>query len=113
MLNIHTPGGYNMNKHIKGGKMKKYPSHSKHLTALRRIEGQIRGIQKMIEDGKYCVDIITQIEAARGALASVGEKVLNKHFRHCVTDALRGKSKAEKDKKTEEVLRLIRKMRGV
>jgi DNA-binding FrmR family transcriptional regulator len=93
--------------------MKKYPSHNEHLSALRRIEGQIRGIQKMIEDRKYCVDIITQIEAARGALASVGEKVLGSHFRHCVTDALRGKSPTEKDKKIEEVLKLIRKMHGV
>ena len=97
----------------KGRKVKSYPSHSEHLAALRRIEGQIRGIHKMVEDGKYCVDIITQIEAARGALASVGEKVLTKHFKSCVSDALRGKSRKEKDKKTEEVLELIKKMRGV
>ena len=91
--------------------MKKHPSHSAQLNALKRIEGQIRGIQRMVEEGKYCVDIITQIEAARGALARVGEKILAKHFQTCVSQALSGKSQFEKDKKTEEVLELISKMR--
>ncbi len=102
-----------MHEKTKGWKLKGYPSHSEHLAALKRIEGQVRGIHKMVEEGKYCVDIITQIEAARGALASVGEKVLAKHFKSCVSDALRGKNRTEKDKKTEEVLKLIRKMRGL
>ncbi len=92
--------------------MKRHPDHSDKLIALRRIEGQVRGIQKMIEDNKYCVDILTQIDAARGALATVGEKILEKHFRHCVTDALSGKSAKQKEQKTKEVLALIRRTRG-
>ena len=56
--------------------MKKHPSHSNNLAALRRIEGQVRGIQKMVENHKYCVDILTQIQAVKGALSHVEEKIL-------------------------------------
>ncbi len=55
---------------------------------LRRIEGQIRGIAKMIDDDKYCIDILTQISAASSALRSVGLNLLDDHLEHCVSQAL-------------------------
>jgi len=87
--------------------MKEFPSHAKKLVALRRIEGQVRGIQKMIEERKYCVDIITQISAVRGALARVEDTVLENHLEHCVTDAIKGSSSAERDTKIKEVIKII------
>jgi DNA-binding FrmR family transcriptional regulator len=91
--------------------MKPNPSHQSNIVALRRIEGQIRGVQRMIEDRKYCIDILTQIHAAKGALSTVEEKILAKHFRHCVTDAVKGASDRDKQQKMREVLGIIRRMR--
>lgn len=88
--------------------MKKNPSHQSNLVALRRIEGQVRGVQKMIEDRKYCVDILTQISAIKGALSRVDGKILERHFRSCVTNAIKGTSEKEKQRKTDEILKLIR-----
>lgn len=91
--------------------MKKNPSHEDNLVALRRIEGQIRGVQKMIESRKYCIDILNQICAIKGALARVEEKVLEKHFQHCVTEAVKGTSEKEKQQKLDEILKLIHRTR--
>ncbi|MGM0602680.1 MAG: metal-sensitive transcriptional regulator [Bacillota bacterium] len=55
---------------------------------LRRIEGQVRGLQRMIKEDKYCVDILTQINASRGALKKVALKVLDKHINGCVRNAI-------------------------
>lgn len=87
--------------------MKKNPNHQSNLVALRRIEGQVRGVQKMIEDRKYCVDILTQISAIKGALSRVEGKILERHFRSCVTNAIKGTSEKEKQRKTDEILKLI------
>jgi len=81
------------------------------MVALRRIEGQVRGIQRMIEDRKYCVDILNQIHAVKGALSRVEEKILQKHFQHCVSTAMTGSSEREKQQKLDEVLKLIRQTR--
>ena len=95
----------------KGQEMKKNPSHEDNLVALRRIEGQVRGVQRMIEDRKYCIDILNQIYAIKGALGRVEEKVLEKHFQHCVTEAVKGSSKKEKQQKLDEILKLIHQTR--
>lgn len=58
-------------------------------TRLKRIEGQVRGIQRMIEEEKYCVDILTQISAVRGALKKVGFMILDKHTHGCVQKAIK------------------------
>jgi len=81
------------------------------LVALRRIEGQVRGVQKMIEDRKYCIDILNQICAVKGALARVEERILKRHFEHCVTAAVQGTSQTEKQKKLDEILKLINQTR--
>ncbi len=93
--------------------MKKNPSHEDNLVALRRIEGQVRGVQKMIENRKYCIDVLNQIYAIRGALARVEEKILKKHFQHCVTRAVKGSSEKEKEQKLNEILKLIHQTRTV
>ena len=59
----------------------------KYLARLRRIEGQVRGLQKMVEDDKYCIDILTQVSAATKALQSVALGLLDDHLAHCVTEA--------------------------
>jgi CsoR family transcriptional regulator, copper-sensing transcriptional repressor len=87
------------------------PNHTNNLPALRRIEGQVRGIQKMIEEKKYCIDILTQIQAIKGALSRVEEKILEKHFQYCVTDAMREAAEKEKKQKLDEILKMIRQTR--
>jgi CsoR family transcriptional regulator, copper-sensing transcriptional repressor len=81
------------------------------LRRLRRIEGQVRGLQQMVDDGRYCIDVLTQIAAATKALESVAMGLLDDHLRHCVTDAVAAGG-AEADKKLTEataaVARLIR-----
>jgi len=91
--------------------MKKNPDHADNLVALRRIEGQVRGVQGMIENRKYCIDILTQISAIKGALSRVEEKILEKHFKNCVTEAVQGETKKEKQQKMDEILKLIRQAR--
>jgi len=91
--------------------MHKNPDHKANIVALRRIEGQIRGIQKMIENRKYCIDILNQIYAAKGALSRVEEKILERHFKHCITGAVSGGSQSDKQQKLQEILKLIRQTR--
>ena len=59
-----------------------------YLTRLRRIEGQVRGLQRMVENDKYCIDILTQVAAVTRALQSVALGLLDEHLNHCVTDAI-------------------------
>jgi DNA-binding FrmR family transcriptional regulator len=91
--------------------MKKNPSHDENLVALRRIEGQVRGIQRIIAERKYCIDILNQIHAIKGALGRVEEKILEKHFQHCVAEAVRGRCEKEKRQKLDEILKLIHQTR--
>lgn len=91
--------------------MKMNPNHTDNLVALRRIEGQVRGIQRMIENRKYCIDILNQIYAIKGALGRVEEKILEKHFQHCITEAVKGASEKEKKQKLNEILKLIHQTR--
>ncbi|MEB3051142.1 metal-sensitive transcriptional regulator [Mycolicibacter sp. MYC123] len=64
------------------------PRKDNYAKRLRRIEGQVRGIAKMIEDDKYCIDVLTQISAANSALRSVALNLLDEHLGHCVTGAV-------------------------
>ena len=82
-----------------------------HLKRLRRIEGQVRGISKMVEDDKYCIDILTQVSAATKALQSVALGLLDEHMGSCVVHAARAGG-AEQDQKLQEaseaIARLVR-----
>jgi DNA-binding FrmR family transcriptional regulator len=64
------------------------PGKEAYLTRLRRIEGQVRGLQNMVEDDKYCIDILTQVSAATSALQSVALGLLEDHLGHCVAQAV-------------------------
>jgi DNA-binding FrmR family transcriptional regulator len=65
-------------------------------TRLRRIEGQLRGIQKMVDDDRYCIDVLTQVGAVKAALDRVAMLLLKDHVEHCVADAIRSGDSAEK-----------------
>ncbi len=91
--------------------MKQKTMHYDQLISLNRIEGQIRGIQKMIEEKRYCVDILTQLHSIVGAIFRVEDKVLKAHIQGCVTQALKGRSQIAKQKKIDEIMRLIKRFR--
>lgn len=84
--------------------------HDENLKRLARIEGQIKGIQRMVREREYCVDIVTQIQAAQSALAAVARKVLEKHLDSCVSESLRSKSKADLDRKIAELMGVMKRM---
>ena len=77
-----------------------------HLKRLRRIEGQVRGIQRMVEEDKYCIDILTQVSAATKALQSFSLELLEEHLEHCVVDAAR-QGGAEQEQKLKEASEAI------
>jgi DNA-binding FrmR family transcriptional regulator len=87
--------------------MKQKTTHKEQLDGLRRIEGQVKGIQKMIEEKKYCIDIVIQLHAAINALYRVSEKVFAKHIAGCVQAAFHGGSKSERNKKMREIVKVI------
>lgn len=81
------------------------------LNRLRRVEGQVRGLQRMVEDDTYCIDILTQVSAATKALETVALTLLDQHLRHCVTDAARAGGDEAETKLTEAsdaIARLVR-----
>ncbi|HEX3328319.1 MAG TPA: metal-sensitive transcriptional regulator [Gaiellales bacterium] len=77
------------------------------ITRLHRIEGQVRGIEKMVEDERYCIDILTQIGAVSTALETVAQKLLEEHANHCVAGALSSGSREEAEEKTRELLQAV------
>jgi len=85
------------------------PDHSGNLVALRRIEGQVRGVQRMVEDKKYCIDILNQIAAVKGALGAVEKRILERHFQHCVKNAMASQSESDTREKIDEIMDLINK----
>ncbi|HEY4568364.1 MAG TPA: metal-sensitive transcriptional regulator [Kribbella sp.] len=84
---------------------------SAHLKRLRRIEGQVRGLQRMVEEDKYCIDILTQVSAATKALQSFSLELLDEHLSHCVVEAAQ-KGGPEAEEKVREasdaIARLVR-----
>jgi CsoR family transcriptional regulator, copper-sensing transcriptional repressor len=78
---------------------------------LRRVEGQVRGVQRMVEDDAYCIDVLTQISAVTKALQAVALELLDEHLAHCVADALTQGGDAAQDKVAEAsaaIARLVR-----
>jgi len=74
---------------------------------LSRIEGQVRGLSKMVEDDRYCIDIVRQIGAVRAALRRVEEEILKDHVGHCVEHAIASGNKAEQRKKIAELMDVV------
>jgi DNA-binding FrmR family transcriptional regulator len=80
------------------------------LARLKRVEGQIRGLQRMVEDDTYCIDVLTQVSAATKALQSVAVQLLDDHLRHCVTHAVQSDDRAESDRIITEASRAIERL---
>ena len=74
---------------------------------LSRIEGQVRGIERMVEDERYCIDIVTQIAAARAALRRVEEEIMRDHVAHCVEHAISSGDKADQRRKIAELMDVV------
>jgi len=91
--------------------MKQATTHEGQLEFLKKIEGQVRGIQKMIEEKRYCIDILTQIHSVIGALYRVENEIFRRHTEGCVVNALKGRSEKEKQEKIDEIISLISKFR--
>jgi CsoR family transcriptional regulator, copper-sensing transcriptional repressor len=80
---------------------------------LRRIEGQVRGLQRMVDEDAYCVDILTQVAAVQTALEQVAVNVLDSHVRHCVADAVAGPDEEQADAKLDELMTAVRRFAKV
>ena len=77
------------------------------LKRLNRIGGQVRGIARMVEDDRYCIDIVTQIAAVRAALRRAEEEILRDHVGHCVEDAITSGNRAEQRRKIAELMAVV------
>jgi len=91
--------------------MKKGTCHQDKLTRLKRIEGQVRGIHRMIEGERYCVDILNAVGATIGALRTLETAILKDHLNACATDAFMGKSERAKREKLQEIYGLLGNLR--
>lgn len=76
------------------------------LNRLRRIEGQVRGLQRMVEEERYCADVLTQVQSVQEALRGVGRELLDNHLRHCTTAALRSNDPARAEEIYQELLEM-------
>ena len=85
---------------------------TKVLGRLRRIEGQVQGLQRMVDNEAYCVDILMQIAAVQGALEQVEKLLLGRHVESCVADAIRSGSRSERQQKIDELLDVFARFRG-
>ncbi len=77
------------------------------LKRLSRIEGQVRGLSRMVDDDRYCIDIVTQVAAVRAALRRVEEEILRDHVVHCVEHAITSGNKADQRRKIDELLAVV------
>ena len=78
----------------------------RNLKRLRRIEGQVRGLQKMVEEGRYCADVMTQISSVHEALRAVGRELMRNHLKHCATSAIRSGA-GEADAMYDELVEMM------
>ena len=99
MLDIYTPYGYvvNMQENTKAAVLRRFS----------RIEGQVRGLARMIEQDRYCIDIATQISAVRAALRRAEEEILRDHVAHCVEHAIASGDKRDQRKKISEIMEVL------
>lgn len=86
-----------------------HPNHQSALSRLRKIRGQIEGIERMILDRRYCPDILVQFRAVHSALKAIEAPIFEKHLRHCVSESMQSKQKQEVEKKIEELIDLFSK----
>jgi DNA-binding FrmR family transcriptional regulator len=77
------------------------------IKRLSRIEGQVRGLSRMVEEDRYCIDIVTQLSAVRAALRRVEHEILRDHVAHCVKQAMRSDDHADQDRKIQELMDVL------
>ncbi len=87
---------------------KLHPDHSKQLTRLNRISGQLLGVKKMINDRRYCPDILAQLKAIRSGVKSLEINILEEHLKNCVIDAFESGNADEKSAKIDELKKLLK-----
>ena len=97
-----------MRKEAKSSANKSSANKSSAKKRLGRIEGQVRGLARMVENDRYCIDIVTQISAVRAALRRVEEEVLSDHIAHCVDHAIKSGDRREQRKKVAELMGVVR-----
>jgi DNA-binding FrmR family transcriptional regulator len=91
--------------------MNQITTHEGELARLRKIEGQVRGIQRMIEEKRYCIEILTQINSVVGAIERVEENVLERHLRGCVETSFVEGTREDRAEKISEIIDVLRKFR--
>ncbi len=103
MKHVNTPKGYTQD-------MPGYKSHKEQVQArLKRVEGQVRGVQKMVDEDRYCIDVLTQVSAIKAALEAVALLLLQDHTEHCVVEAVHAGKGGEKIRELNEAVeRLVR-----
>ena len=99
MRSYYTPVWYEVNVQAE--------AKSSVLKRLSRVEGQVRGIGRMVEDGRYCIDVVTQISAVRAALRKIEEEVLRDHVSHCVEHAISSGDRDEQRRKVAELMEVF------
>ncbi len=88
-----------------------HANKDKLLNRLSRIEGQVRGVGRMVDEGRYCIDVLTQIQAVRAALAKVETEMLKDHLGHCIESAIVSGDAAEQRQKAAELIQLLERAR--
>jgi len=81
------------------------------VNRLKRVEGQVRGITRMVEEDRYCIDVMTQMQAVKAALGKVEEEILKRHAAHCVEEAIRSGDAADQRQKFDELVGLLARYR--
>ena len=82
------------------------------IQRLNRIEGQVRGLARMVEEGRYCIDIVTQLSAVRAALGRVEQEVLRDHIGHCVREAMQSEDARTQDRTIQELIDVLARSRS-
>lgn len=82
------------------------------IRRLSRIEGQVRGLSRMVEEDRYCIDVVTQLSAVRAALRRVEQEILRDHVGHCVKHAMRSDDRADRERKIEELMDVLARSGG-
>ncbi len=86
-----------------------HPDHTNQLSRLNKIEGQIKGIKRMIENKRYCVDILTQVKAASAALSKVEQGIMKTHIQSCLKTAVESKDPIDVQDKIDEIMKILNK----
>ena len=100
---LYTPSPYQ----AQGGAVLIHENKPRLLNRLNRIAGQVRGVANMVDEDRYCIDVLTQIQAIRAALSKVESELLRDHIGHCVQGAFASGDRGEQEKKTEELIELL------